>query len=100
MKRKQFQFIGIFTILTVMFSSCWFLGPSVKGNGNVTEEVRHVGEFNRIKVTRGMNVYITQGIPTKVVVIADNNLYQAEATSMRANYKPKNVLLVLQAVQM
>lgn len=82
MKRKQFQFIGIFTILTVMFSSYWFLGPSVKGNGNVTEEVRHVGEFKRIKVTRGMNVYITQGIPTKVVVIADNNLYEIIETEV------------------
>jgi hypothetical protein len=52
------------------------MGPSVNGNGNVTEEVRQVGNFDQIEVSRGMNVYITQGSPAKVVVIADNNLHE------------------------
>jgi len=82
MKRNQFQLIGVFAVLCFLLSSCWFLGPSVKGNGNVTEEVRKVGEFDRIKVTRGMNVYITQGSPAKVVVIADNNLHEIIETEV------------------
>lgn len=82
MKRYPFQFIGIFVVLSVLLSSCWFLGPSIKGNGNVTEEVRQVGEFNRIKVNRGMNVYITQGSPAKVVVIADSNLHESIETEV------------------
>jgi len=82
MKRNQFQLIGIFAVLCIVFSSCWFLGPSVKGNGNVTEEVRQVGEFDQIKVSRGMNAYITQGSPAKVVVVADNNLHEVIETKV------------------
>lgn len=82
MKRNHFQLFGIFAVLSILFSSCWFLGPSVKGNGNVTEEVRQVDEFNQIKVNRGMNVYITQGSPAKVVVIADSNLHEIIETEV------------------
>jgi len=80
MKRKQIQLIGIFAVLSILLSSCWIIGPSVKGNGNVTEQVRQVSNFNQIKVSRGMNVYITQGSPAKVKVIADSNLHDAIET--------------------
>jgi len=80
MKTKQIQLIGIFTFLTILLSSCWFMGPSVKGNGNVTEEVRQVAEFDQINVSRGMKVYISQGSPAKVVVIAENNLHEVIET--------------------
>lgn len=82
MKRNQIQLIAVFAFLSLLFSSCWFLGPSVKGNGNVTEEVRQVSDFNQIKVSRGMNVYITQGTPAKVVVIADSNLHEIIQTDV------------------
>jgi hypothetical protein len=83
MKQKQFQLIGIFAVLSIIFSSCWFLGPTIRGNGNIKEQVRQVGEFDQIKVTRGMNVYITQGSPAKVVVIADSNLLEVIETEVR-----------------
>lgn len=82
MKTKQIQLIGIFAFLTFVLSSCWFMGPSVKGNGNVTEEVRQVAEFDQIHVSRGMNVYVSQGSPAKVVVIADNNLHEVIETKV------------------
>lgn len=82
MKRNQFQLFGVFAFLTFVLSSCWFMGPSVKGNGNVTEEVRQVGEFDQIHVSRGMNVYVAQGSPAKVVVIADNNLHEVIETKV------------------
>jgi hypothetical protein len=82
MKTKQFQLIGIFAFLSIILSSCWFMGPSVKGNGNVTEEVRQVAEFDQIHVSRGMNVYVSQGSPAKVVVIADNNLHEVIETKV------------------
>jgi len=82
MKPKQFQLIGVFAVLSILLSSCIFLGPSVKGNGNVTEQVRQVDEFDQIKVSRGINVYITQGSPTKVVVIADSNLHEIIETEV------------------
>lgn len=85
MKRYHFQLIGIFALLSLVFSSCWFLGPSVKGNGEVTEEVRQVGDFDQVKVNRGMNVYITQGSPAKVVVIADSNLQEIIETEVDGN---------------
>jgi len=82
MKRIQFQFVGIIAVLSILLSSCMFIGPSVKGNGNVKEEVRQVGEFDQVKVSRGMNVYITQGSPAKVVVIADSNLHELIETKV------------------
>jgi hypothetical protein len=82
MKRKLFQLVVIFAALGIFFSSCIFLGPSVKGNGNVTEEVRQVRQFDRIKVSAGMNVYITQGSPAKVAVIADSNLHESIETTV------------------
>jgi len=82
MKTKQIQLFGILAAMTLLFSSCWFMWPSIKGNGNVTEETRQVKEFDQIEVSRGMNVYITQGTPAKVVVIADNNLHEAIETEV------------------
>ena len=75
MKSKQILIYGIIVTISLLLSSCWMMGPSVKGNGKVTEEVRQVKDFDQIKVSRGMNVYITQGSPAKVVVITDNNLH-------------------------
>ena len=85
MKRNHFQLLGVFALLSILLSSCWFMGPSVKGNGRVTEETREVDEFDQIKVSRGMNVYITQGSPAKVVVIADNNLHEIIRTDVEGD---------------
>lgn len=82
MYKKQFQLTGILVLLGILISSCWFLGPSIKGNRKVTEKTRMVDEFDRIKVSRGMNVYITQGSPVKVVVIADSNLHEVIETKV------------------
>jgi hypothetical protein len=76
MKLKNLRLFGILVLTSVMFSSCWFLWPSVRGNGHVTEEVRKVGDFDEVEVSRGMNVYITYGTPAKVVVVADENLHR------------------------
>lgn len=65
----------IITILSgIFFNSC--LLDSVKGDGNVTEEIIEVDNFNKLEVSRGMNVYINQGAETKVVLIADQNLHK------------------------
>lgn len=80
MKLQKVRILGILFLASILLSSCWFLYPSVRGNGNVTEEVRQVGEFDEIEVSRGMNVYITYGSPAKVVVVADNNLHKEIVT--------------------
>lgn len=56
------------------------MGPSIKGNGNVTEDTRKTKEFSSIEVSRGMNVYISQGQDAKIVVKADENLLDAIET--------------------
>lgn len=82
MTRKQYQLTVILVLVSILISSCWFLGPSIKGNRTVTEQTRQVDEFDQIKVSRGMNVYITQGNPAKVVVIADSNLHEIIETKV------------------
>lgn len=83
-ERNKISVIMILFLIgsSFVFSSCWFMGPSVKGNGKVTKEVRTVDEFDQIKVNRGMNAYITQGSPAEVVVIADNNLHETITTEV------------------
>ena len=95
MKSKQILFYGMIVTMSLMLSSCWFMWGSVNGNGNVTEEVRQVREFDQIEVSRGMNVYITQGSPARVVVIADSNLHDVIETSMQVGvlkiYSDENI---------
>ena len=74
MKRKILTFLS-FALLSSVITSC-ILGPSVSGNGNVTKEQREVGSFEKIKVTRGLNVYLTQGDVPKIIVEADENLLE------------------------
>lgn len=85
MKTTHLTHILIFIALSLIISSCWFLGPSVRGNGEVKAEERPTGKFDQIKVERGMNVYITQGSPAKVVVIADSNLHEIIETRLHGN---------------
>ena len=71
--------------LSAIFQSCLFIGPSVKGNGNVVEETRKAGPFEKISVSRGMNIYITQGESPRILVKADENLLDAIETKTEDN---------------
>ena len=77
MKKAAIILTAIF--ISSLLGSCIFTG-SIKGNGNVVEETRDLGEFNKISVSRGMNVYINQGTSTKVIVKADENLLKVIET--------------------
>lgn len=81
------KILSAFVILQVafVFSSCIFLGPSIKGNGKVVEQTRDLGSFDEVKASRGMNVYITQGEIEKVVIEADENLLDAIETKIERN---------------
>jgi uncharacterized protein YxeA len=83
--KQKFSIYATFIFVLFVFSSCIFSGPSLKGNGNVVEETRKTGEFDEIKVSRGMNVYISQGKKTKVVVKADENLLDAIEIRVEGN---------------
>lgn len=84
MKKKNL-FLSSLILLIFFSTSCIFSGPTLKGNGNVVEETRKTLNFEEIKVSRGMNVYISQGDKTKIVVKADENLLDAIETSMEGN---------------
>lgn len=70
--KQKILILGLF-ILTASMNSC-MLSPSIKGNGNVVEQERQQSDFDEVKVSRGMNVYISIGDDYKVVVKADENL--------------------------
>lgn len=84
MNVKNFSILSTFIVLVTIFSSCIFMGPKHRGNGNVTQEQRQVDQFHKLKVSRGMNVWITQGDTTQVVVVADENLHKAIITEVHA----------------
>ena len=54
-------------IISASLSSCIF-SPTVKGNGNVSTENRSVSPFDEIKVSKGINLYITQGDEFRLTV--------------------------------
>ena len=75
--------LGSVLIATVLFlSSCINMGPSVSGNGNVIEQQRNVGEFKSIRVSHGLEVIITQGLPVSLTVQADENIHESIVTEV------------------
>jgi len=84
---KKFIYLSLL-LFPLLLNSC-LLGPTLKGNGHVVEEIRDVDEFDGVKASRGINVYITQGDEIKVVVRADDNLLDAIETKVE-----RDVLMV------
>jgi len=50
------------------------MGESITGNGNVVEETRKPGNFDGLKVSSGIDVYISQSGDESLRVEADENL--------------------------
>lgn len=80
--KNKIRIVSVLLLSVIISTSCIFMGPTLKGNGNVVEETRKVSDFDEIEVSRGMNVYISQGENTKVVVKADDNLLDAIETNV------------------
>ena len=82
--------IIVATILSLLMLSCDFNGNfgnwGVKGNGNVQTEDRNVSnDFNEIEVSRGLDVYLTQGDDIDISVEADENLLDIIMTEVENN---------------
>lgn len=73
----------IFLIPIVFATGCIVNFPdSVTGDGNVVTEVRNVSDFTGISVSSGIDVYLTQGDQTEVIVEADQNLQELIITEV------------------
>ena len=69
-------FVAALAVITL--NSCAFdinFGQE-NGNGNVVTEERNIRDFNKVKGSAGLDVYLTKGSENKVVVEADENLLE------------------------
>jgi len=86
---KTIKFISIIFISVIFLTSCQFngnFGMGVKGNGNVQKTDRVISEdFKTIKVSRGLDVYLTQGDQVNITVEADENLQDIIVTVVEGN---------------
>lgn len=73
-------------IISLLLFSCNFdinFGPGVKGNDHVVTENRDLnGDFNEIKISRGLDVYLTQNDTQNLTVEADENLHDIIITKL------------------
>ncbi|WP_299584385.1 head GIN domain-containing protein [uncultured Sunxiuqinia sp.] len=81
--KKQLLHLSAFLLALFLMSSCFFLGPSIKGNGIVTTEYREIGEFDKIKVSTGLKVMLVQSEKNLVKVVADENLHEVIRTELK-----------------
>ncbi|MFN8239194.1 MAG: head GIN domain-containing protein [Bacteroidales bacterium] len=58
---------------------------TVRGNGNVVKKDREASYFDGVKVSTGIDVYLTQGDKEKIVVEADENIHEYLKTEIKGN---------------
>ncbi|WP_218598632.1 head GIN domain-containing protein [Polaribacter sp. NJDZ03] len=83
MKNSVSKIIAILFIAT-LFTSCNVdMINRINGNKNVITKTRKIADqFTGIKVSTGLDVYITQGSNNKVIVEADENLHDIIITEV------------------
>lgn len=78
--------IIVTTLLSLLFMSCNFdvnFGNGINGTGNVNSVERTLdGGFTAIKVSHGLDLYITQSDAVKLTVQADENLHELIKTEI------------------
>jgi len=80
--------ITVSMILALLMTSCNFNMNlvGVKGNGHVITKERTLnGTFNEIKISRGLDVYLTQSDTENIKVQADENLHDIIITEIKGN---------------
>lgn len=96
MKNIPFKVLTLCFIATLLSSCNSNMFNSVTGNRNVTIEDRSKKEpFTAIKVSAGLDLYISQGTKNKITVEADENLQQLIKTEVKDGvltiYSEKNI---------
>lgn len=91
MKKSNIILITAFVIvliamLALMFSVRSFISSSIiKGDGNITEQVREIDKFDKIKIRGNYKVHFTQDSIIELRLITDSNLHEYIETSVRNN---------------
>lgn len=89
---KNLRRITALLLLLVSTTSCFFDG--VKGDGNVISKNRKISnDFSRIKVSRGLHVFVTKSADISLTVEADENLHELITTEV------KNGTLVITSIK-
>ena len=78
--------IVVTSILSIVMLSCNFsmnLGPGVDGNRHVVSQERSISnDFESIKVSQGLDLYITQSNGVSLSLEADENLHELIMTEV------------------
>lgn len=88
--------ITVLLLILITSTSCMFDGFGIQGDGNVVSEDRKVSsDFNEIKVSQGIQLYLTQGNDVDLSVEVDENLLDLLVTEVKGDvlhvYFDKNV---------
>lgn len=71
---KKLLLLAVF--IPGIFTSCFFSGKRVKGNGNIQSQERTVSSFNKVEVHGSIDVIVIQGDLKPVRIEADENLIE------------------------
>ncbi len=82
---KTIKFISIILIISITSCISGQFRPKVNGSGKVVTEDREAGYFNSIKVSSGIDVYLTQGNKESISLEADENLHDYIKTEISGN---------------
>jgi hypothetical protein len=86
MFKNKFSVLFFLAVTIIAINSCYInLRETVYGNGNVVTEDREPGSFDKLKVSSGIDVFITQGDTESLKVIADENLLKYISTDIYNN---------------
>jgi len=76
-----------FTIVVVLIAistaACGQFRKTVYGDGDVVRKERKAGDFSGVKVSTGIDVYLSQGNSMSITVQADENLHEYILTEVR-----------------
>ncbi len=82
---KSVKLITIVLLITLTSCSYGQWRPKVTGSGKVVIKERKAGYFDAVKVSTGIDVYLSQGNKESIKVEADDNLHEYIITEIKGN---------------
>ena len=80
---KRQLIILILSLPLFFLSACIFMGPAIRGEGEVKEETRKISGFEKVEISRGLEVFLVPDSQQYVVVEADENLHDVILTKVK-----------------